>query len=210
MRNNGSVLASRRWRRVAMLLLFAMTVLAPIGCASTKPRKHWWQFWRPKATDMSTYRPDQVVLPPPPGSLPGESQGRSGSMGAEGATLAEPEPIRAETRGQVRELQTVHFAYDSDELSPEDQNILRMNYQWIQAHPNYEIQLEGHCDERGTPEYNLNLGDRRAKRVKAYLESLGADPGKLHTISYGKERPLDPGHSEEAWARNRRVQFLVY
>ncbi len=72
-----------------------------------------------------------------------------------------------------------------------------------------KIQIEGHCDERGTAEYNLALGERRANSAKKYLVSLGIPADRLSTISYGKEMPLDPGHNEEAWAKNRRAHFII-
>jgi peptidoglycan-associated lipoprotein len=78
----------------------------------------------------------------------------------------------------------------------------------MKAHPEAEFLLEGHCDERGTREYNLALGDRRANATKDYLASLGVDPAKLKTISYGKERPFVEGHDESAWSKNRRTHFV--
>ena len=81
---------------------------------------------------------------------------------------------------------------------------------WLESHPDVQILIEGHCDERGTREYNLNLGQRRANSVKEYLVGKGIDPNRLHTISYGEERPIELGMSESAYAQNRRVQFLVY
>jgi peptidoglycan-associated lipoprotein len=75
--------------------------------------------------------------------------------------------------------------------------------------PSVKIQIEGHCDERGTVEYNLALGERRANSAKRYLSSLGLTVNRVSTISYGKEKPLDPGHNEEAWAKNRRDHFIV-
>jgi peptidoglycan-associated lipoprotein len=78
---------------------------------------------------------------------------------------------------------------------------------WLTRHPTVTLLVEGHCDERGTVEYNLALGERRASAASSYLTSLGIASSRLKTISYGKEFPLDPGHSEEAWARNRRAHF---
>ena len=76
-------------------------------------------------------------------------------------------------------------------------------------YPKVKIQIEGHCDERGTAEYNLALGERRSNSAKKYLISLGVPEGRISTISYGKEKPLDPGHNEEAWAKNRRDHFII-
>jgi peptidoglycan-associated lipoprotein len=79
----------------------------------------------------------------------------------------------------------------------------------LKKYSNVKIQIEGHCDERGTVEYNLALGERRANSTKKYLTSLGISPDRISTISYGKERPADPGHNEEAWAKNRRAHTII-
>jgi peptidoglycan-associated lipoprotein len=87
--------------------------------------------------------------------------------------------------------------------------ILKENFALLKKYPVMKFQIEGHCDERGTGEYNLALGERRANSAKNYLVSLGISAARISTISYGKERPLDPGHNEEAWAKNRRDHFVV-
>ena len=81
--------------------------------------------------------------------------------------------------------------------------------EWMRENPNATVTIEGHCDERGTNEYNLALGDRRAESAKAFLTDLGIDSSRLTTISYGEERPVDPRSDEEAWAKNRRAHFVV-
>ncbi len=106
-------------------------------------------------------------------------------------------------------LETVYFEFDSSELSPEAAAKLKQNADWIEGNPDYTIQIQGHCDERGTIEYNLALGERRANAVKDYLVSLGVDGGRLRTVTYGEEKPADPGHTEAAWAKNRRAEFLI-
>jgi len=102
----------------------------------------------------------------------------------------------------------LYFPYDSSELSPRAQTKLRKKADWLRKNPGLTAIIEGHCDERGTTEYNLALGDRRAESVKIFLTNLGIAPTRLLTISYGEERPIDPGHSESAWAKNRRAQFV--
>jgi peptidoglycan-associated lipoprotein len=104
-------------------------------------------------------------------------------------------------------MNPVYFEFDQSALSDQARNTLVRNAEWLQGNPQVRVQVEGHTDERGTPEYNLALGERRATSVKSYLTSLGIDAGRLVTISYGKERPTDSGHSEPAWAMNRRVEF---
>ena len=102
------------------------------------------------------------------------------------------------------------FDFDKAVIRPEDIPLLDQAAEWLATHADVQVQIEGHCDERGTREYNLNLGQLRANAVKEYLATKGVDPNRLHTISYGEERPIDPGHTEDAWSKNRRVQFLVY
>ncbi|MGQ9637883.1 MAG: peptidoglycan-associated lipoprotein Pal [Thermodesulfobacteriota bacterium] len=106
-------------------------------------------------------------------------------------------------------LKTIHFDFDKYDIRPGDAEILKENASVLKKYPNLKIQIEGHCDERGTEAYNLALGERRATSTKNYLISLGISPDRITTISYGEERPLDPGHNEEAWAKNRRAQFII-
>lgn len=105
------------------------------------------------------------------------------------------------------ELSDVNFAFDSAELSDGTKGILRENANWLLDNPGQDVVIEGHCDERGTNEYNMALGQRRANAVEAYIRSLGVSEAQLSTISYGEELPLDPGSGEAAWAKNRRAHF---
>jgi peptidoglycan-associated lipoprotein len=114
--------------------------------------------------------------------------------------------------GEVLEsklLKDVSFDFDKYDVRPQDINILKEDAAVLMKYPSYKIQIEGHCDERGTGEYNLALGERRANSVKKYLVSLGVPADRLSTISYGKEMPVDPAHNEEAWAKNRRAHFVI-
>jgi peptidoglycan-associated lipoprotein len=114
--------------------------------------------------------------------------------------------------GEVLEttfLKDIYFAFDRYDLSDEARRILTENAKVALAHPNLVIQIEGHCDERGSNEYNLALGERRAVSAKLYLIRLGVKGDRLSTISYGEEMPADPGHTEEAWTKNRRCHFVI-
>lgn len=106
-------------------------------------------------------------------------------------------------------LKDVHFDFDRSELTDAAREILNANAELLKKSPDVKIQVEGHCDERGSTSYNLALGERRAASVKDYLVSLGIPADKLSTISYGEERPLDPGQNEEAWAKNRRAHIVI-
>ncbi len=108
--------------------------------------------------------------------------------------------------GKISDLQTVYFPYDAATLTKEARNVLKKSYVWLKDHPTASIQIEGNCDERGSVQYNLALGDRRANAVKNYLKNLGVDTSRLSTISYGSERPVADGHDEAAWAKNRRAE----
>src|SRR5690606_28157607 len=102
----------------------------------------------------------------------------------------------------------VNFDYDSATLSTESRKTLADNAEWIRTNANVTVQIEGHCDARGSVEYNLALGERRAKAVKSYLVSLGVDSKRMTIISYGEEKPLVTGESDSDYARNRRANFV--
>jgi peptidoglycan-associated lipoprotein len=103
----------------------------------------------------------------------------------------------------------IYFEFDKSTLTPAAQDNLMQKAEWLRENPDATVTIGGHCDERGTNEYNLALGDRRAESAKAFLVDLGIDAFRLTTISYGEERPVDPRHNEEAWAKNRRGHFEV-
>jgi peptidoglycan-associated lipoprotein len=103
----------------------------------------------------------------------------------------------------------IHFDFDKFNLKPEARGILNKQAAWLIKHPTASVLIEGNCDERGTEEYNLALGQRRADAAKKYFVEFGIDKTKIKTISYGKDRPLDSGHNEEAWAKNRRDHFAL-
>ena len=106
-------------------------------------------------------------------------------------------------------LEDVHFDYDSADLTPAMRATLEENAAWLSRYPSVSILVEGHCDERGTVEYNLALGEERARAVRDYLRDLGVGSGRMRIISYGKEFPLDPGRNEAAWRRNRRAHLEI-
>ena len=106
-------------------------------------------------------------------------------------------------------LADIHFDFDRSELSASARETLQMNADWLKEHPDAKVTIEGHCDERGTEEYNLALGQRRAQAAYDYLVGLGIPNQTMSTVSYGESQPLDPRSTEEAWARNRRDHFRV-
>jgi peptidoglycan-associated lipoprotein len=106
-------------------------------------------------------------------------------------------------------LKPAFFELDSSEISPEAKSALDADAAILKRYPSWAVTIEGHCDERGSAEYNLALGERRAVAARAYLVSVGISADRLKTVSYGKEFPFDPGHDESAYAKNRRAHFVV-
>jgi peptidoglycan-associated lipoprotein len=131
----------------------------------------------------------------------------------EGITEEELEAARrkvAELSAQEgMKLANVYFAFDDFSLSQEAKAVLAQNAAWLINNPQREVIIEGHCDERGTDEYNIALGERRANSTKRYLSVLGVNPSQLSTISFGEERPANTGNNESAWAQNRRAEFVI-
>ncbi len=120
------------------------------------------------------------------------------------------ESLRAQARQELQDrLEDIHFDFDKYNIRPDARRILKKNYQILQEAPGAELFIEGHCDERGTVEYNLALGQRRANAARDYMISLGMGAAQISTVSYGEERPLDPRSTEEAWAKNRRCHFVI-
>jgi peptidoglycan-associated lipoprotein len=147
-----------------------------------------------------------------PSPLDGSLDSANGGLGEGGLGAGGGSMARAQ-RGQMPEedgiLKDVHFGYDASDLDGEGQSITAQNAAWLKANPNAKVELEGHCDDRGTIEYNLALGSRRAKAAKDYLVTSGIDASRISTISYGKELPLCHEQTESCYARNRRVHFVV-
>jgi peptidoglycan-associated lipoprotein len=109
----------------------------------------------------------------------------------------------------LQSLSAVFFAFDSQALSQDSRDTLAKNADVLKKKTDLKIKIEGHCDERGSDEYNLALGERRAKSAMDYLVTMGVPANRIDTISYGKEKPADPGHDETAWAKNRRAEFTI-
>ncbi len=162
-------------------------------------------------------RPPALSTAPPPGpgatraSEPAEvpdsgpDVGRLDNEGAVGSDLMPP----ADANTEGGPLADIRFDLDTSALSDAARQTLGQHSLWLKDHPGASVTIEGHCDERGSVDYNLALGEHRARAAKDYLASLGVDPGRLRTVSFGKEKPLDPNANEAAWAQNRRAHFVV-
>ena len=171
----------RRSPRIATLALAAglLTLLVAVGCASRKQVS--------TTVPEATPPPPTETAPPPP-------------------TETAPPPPAEETRSA---LQDAYFDFDDASLRDDAKNALENNAKYLEKNSSTAVVVEGHCDERGSVEYNIALGEKRARAAKDFLVSYGVTAGRITTISYGKERPFDPGHSEEAWAKNRRAHFVA-
>jgi len=123
--------------------------------------------------------------------------------------LLREESERIQTEREQFENEDIFFEFDSASLSDEAQNILRRKAEWLRENPRARVIIEGHCDERGTNEYNLALGDRRAYSAKSFLVDLGINDSRITTVSYGEEQPLVSRSDEDAWAKNRRAHFVI-
>jgi peptidoglycan-associated lipoprotein len=151
-------------------------------------------------------------LPPPP-MAPGEATqgaGANGGAGVDAGTVGRTGlgGARADFLRSVPS-DRIFFGTDDYSIDDEDKKVLDAQAAWLLAHPGVNVTIEGHCDERGTREYNLALGDRRANAAKNYLAAKGVPAARMTTISYGKERPVALGSNEEAWAQNRRAVTVV-
>jgi len=164
-------------------LMFTAALLAVAGCAS-KPK------------DIATLGPSTEAPP--------QTSSGTGSTVTDTVVPGSAADFRRSVASD-----TIHFALDMYDIDPEARAILDTQAAWLLKYPNARATIEGHCDERGTREYNLALGDRRATAAKNYLAAKGVDPSRLMTISYGKERPIALGSDEASWAQNRRAVTIV-
>lgn len=142
-----------------------------------------------------------------------EAESRPPVSPAGAATTQTPKPTEAATAAAISTIvdnfRRVHFEFDSATLSPATREVLLANTELMRAHPDVTVEIQGHCDDRGTTEYNLSLGERRAKAIRDYMAKAGVEQARLAIISFGKERPIARGTDETAWSKNRRAEFRV-
>ncbi|KQN40297.1 peptidoglycan-associated lipoprotein [Sphingomonas sp. Leaf407] len=172
-------------KKFSTALIVATGLLAVAGCAKKRP----------------------AVLPPGPGQTV-DPNGGTGGIGSGTGTGAVVPGSRADFQQSVAS-DTINFGLDQYDIDSSARAVLDSQAQWLQRYPNVRVTIEGHCDERGTREYNLALGDRRANAAASYLAARGISSSRITTISYGKERPLALGSDEGAWAQNRRAVTVV-
>lgn len=178
------------------LICFGLVLLGLLLLGSGCAQKKVVQVSEDTATERDIIEEETLA----PGERLGLSRGRRGVSAK--AQAYGPEGIAFES-------ELVHFDFDSAALTPEARQILQRKAAFLKKHPEIQVTIEGHCDQRGSSDYNLGLGQRRADAVKSYLVDLGIAEQRLATISYGKEQPLDPRMTEEAWAKNRRAHLVI-
>ena len=183
----------KKFSAMNLLMILAVVLLLAAGCAK-KPATEGMAPTEMGAAPATTQMPNQEV------SGISEQAVSEQAMGNEQGQI-ETAPVAG--------LERITFDFDQYTLTPQATATLAANAAYMQANPNVQVRIEGYCDERGSDEYNLALGERRAQAALNYLVSLGISKDRLSTISYGEEMPLDPGHTEEAWAKNRRDEFKV-
>ena len=199
----------RQAAATAARLFLAVLLVTAAGCAKKPPVA------RPTPPPVGT----ETTLPPPPVPPPTASRPPSPPQPVAEPPLVPTEPVLRDDAITVSTsldelnrnspLQPVFYDYDSIELSATAQATLNENAAVLKKNPTWAITIEGHCDERGTAEYNLALGERRAVPARAYIMSLGISADRLRTVSYGKEFPFEPGHDEAAYSKNRRAHFVI-
>lgn len=159
----------------------------------------------------------QVGMPSPPPAPQGATSAEKSptevtAQPSEAALTPGPGPIQeakiAETAVAASTLKDIYFDYDQSAVRDDSKKLLNENVDWLRKNSAAKVTIEGHCDERGSSEYNLALGERRARATRDYLVAAGIDAKRIGTISFGKERPFAPGHDESAWQQNRRAHFI--
>ncbi|MRR33434.1 peptidoglycan-associated lipoprotein Pal [bacterium] len=175
-----------------ILLVLCCGAFAVAGCAKKETVKKDETPAPPAAATTETAQPAPVPAPVPVAQEP----------------VVKEEVVKS-TGEALQPFETIYFDLDSYVLRQDARDILAKNAQWMLKNPAEKVRLEGNCDERGSDEYNLALGEKRAKAALSYLLTLGVNQASVSTISYGKEKPVDPGHDEAAWAKNRRVDFVI-
>lgn len=184
----------RSFKRGLLIFIAALFICAGFyGCAKKQIKTG--------GGELKSQQPQAV------NETPAENTSKSEAKEVPPGPKEQPEPVEAAR--QEKALKDVHFAYDSYDITSGEGNILESDAKWIKSNTPGVVLIEGNCDERGTVEYNLALGERRADAAEKYLVSLGIKDSSLKTISYGKSKPVDAGHTEEAWAKNRRDHFVV-
>jgi peptidoglycan-associated lipoprotein len=202
-------------RNIALGVVVAGMLPVVLGCPKKTPPPQ--ESVKPQVTTRTQPSPGEAgtsatvpSVAPPSATRPGDAIIETALKGDDIPLAETPSKNFVDPNPQERKiLRTIYFDYDKSDIREEYRSILEGIAQWGKSNPGRLLLIEGHCDERGTNEYNLALGERRALAVRRYLIGLGITSDRLHTISYGEEKPAMQGHDESAWSKNRRVEFKV-
>jgi peptidoglycan-associated lipoprotein len=201
------MISFKRWMKL-MVVLFILSFLFVfwLGCTTYKEA----------VADPVKVTPVPLIVSKPPAAVEDDAEKAKKMVRIREQELREKALREEEARRQKEtsekarfESEDIHFEFDQYILSDTDRQNLNKKAQWLKDFPSAKVLIEGNCDERGSAEYNLALGQKRADAAMNYLTSLGINANRITTISYGKEKPLDPRSTEEAWAKNRRAHFVL-
>ncbi len=194
-------------KRLSLLLLGGLAIMAVAACGGKKPETTP----TPAGPNADSLAAAQKAHDDSMRAAQDEADRKARAEAERQRRIADSLAALGNTTAAVKTLLAtlIHFDFDKSIIRGGDAAILDQKVSILQANPGLRIRLSGHCDERGSDEYNLALGNRRATAAKQYLVSHGIDAGRIETASYGEERPLDPAHNEEAWAKNRRDETEI-
>jgi len=192
---------SRTRQASVVVVVMLMAALVSTSCGRRRPATP-----QPPPSEIATAEPPAVPEAPP-----------AAPTRVDDALPVPPQPLAEDSvsnrslddLNRDSPLKPVFFGLDSADLDDAGRAVVTANADVLKKYPTWVVTVEGHCDERGTSEYNLALGERRSTSVKTFLTSLGISPDRVRTVSYGKEFPFNPGHTEDAWAQNRRGHFVI-
>lgn len=183
-------------RSVLLLILLSLSALVASSCRSRRQ------------VPPQTAPPVTATVPEP--AVPVQPSRDFEQPASEPADFLSEDIVEANRVARERGLiRDAFFAFDASTLTAEAQAALQQSATWLRSHPEFRIRIEGHCDERGTEQYNLALGERRAHTAASYLATLGVDQSRIQIVSYGEERPFEEGSDEAAWAQNRRAHLVL-
>lgn len=194
------------WRKMLhlwVLALFASFVLFEASCAKKQIKTE-------EEAGAVGVAPEERKVEKPAGEEMGLTEAEKRAEEERRARMREMQMTQGlENEIRAFESEPIYFDFDKSDLKPPARAVLTKKGEWLRANPQFSLRIEGHCDDRGSDAYNLALGERRAAAAEKFLKELGISADRVSIMSYGEEKPADPGHNEEAWAKNRRDEFKL-
>ncbi|MBI3399347.1 MAG: peptidoglycan-associated lipoprotein Pal [Deltaproteobacteria bacterium] len=202
-------------RKAVFVLAISAMLFIAAGCAQTVKKEESVQKSAEPSSQVQAPQPEEKAVAKEEAPAPQKEEKVAEQPIQEEvqtAKAAKESAVKDEVSEMVERqgrLLTIYFDFDRFTIRDDMKPVLEKDAEWLKKNPGIKIQVQGHCDERGTNEYNIALGERRARSIKEYLINYGINQLRLSTISYGEEKPADPGHTEEAWAKNRRGELVI-